>query len=43
MPMMLVDVFEFMAACDEDPLLDSSSNLWVFLAYFHLSDILNLR
>jgi len=31
MPMILPDIFEFMAVCDNDPLTDMQSTLWQFL------------
>jgi len=43
MPTTLADLFEFFAACDIDPLHDTSSTLWRLLSYLQLSDLLSLR
>ena len=42
LPTNLADVFEFMAACDLDPINDDKSTLWVFLSYLNVSDLLVL-
>jgi hypothetical protein len=36
MPMTIADLFEFLAACDMEPLFDTTSCLWTVLKYLNL-------